>query len=275
MSDVKEPFGMPKEKVPTMAEVLDFFAQPFAPEDVQWLADGRRPKEGYVRTKVMPYVDARAVMDRFDDAVRQGLIEQWEVSYDTIDAGEMTISTYKGDRQQPLKGFLCTISILTKGTEVGGMYSRADGGEFTDFASVKGGISNSLRRAANAWGVGRYLYKLPFYYVNMDKYGKFDAPKLPLWALPKGYIEQHPEYGKAVSSTTNTESDGAVDAAAPFTDAPAPSAGGNKHIFKNGKHAGTAVEDLDDKGYLSWMADKSSFPEPWKAAAKARLAQLA
>ena len=35
--------------------------------------------------------------------------------------------------------------------------SKEDGSEESDYSSVKGGFSNSLKRAAVLWGVGRYL----------------------------------------------------------------------------------------------------------------------
>lgn len=47
----------------------------------------------------------------------------------------------------------CTISVFLNERWI----SKEDGSEESDYSSVKGGFSNSLKRAAVLWGVGRYL----------------------------------------------------------------------------------------------------------------------
>ena len=48
----------------------------------------------------------------------------------------------------------------------------------------KGQASDSFKRSAVLWGIGRYLYYLPNTWVDIDTNNKFKAPKLPKWALP-------------------------------------------------------------------------------------------
>jgi hypothetical protein len=54
--------------------------------------------------------------------------------------------------------------------------------------SVKGSLSDGLKRAAVLWGVGRYLYRLPKTWVSYDNQKKrlTEIPALPRWALPAG-----------------------------------------------------------------------------------------
>ena len=82
-------------------------------------------------------------------------------------------------------GYLCYLSIKINDewiTKVDG----ADGLMKGDNA-VKGGISDALKRAAVKFGIGRYLYKLPQFWVDLKPGGKYLAqtPNLPPWALPK------------------------------------------------------------------------------------------
>jgi hypothetical protein len=57
--------------------------------------------------------------------------------------------------------------------------------------ATKGGLSDAMKRAAYQWGIGRYLYELPSVWMPIKKQGSSyvltDTPKLPAWALPKGY----------------------------------------------------------------------------------------
>lgn len=50
--------------------------------------------------------------------------------------------------------------------------SKEDGSEESDYNSVKGGFSNSLKRAAVLWGVGRYLYNIKPHKVELTTQGK-------------------------------------------------------------------------------------------------------
>jgi hypothetical protein len=64
---------------------------------------------------------------------------------------------------------------LTK-VDVGGPSERPDGGD-----RLKAAFSDSLKRAAVKYGVGRYLYRLPSPWVDYDAQRKQfkQTPKLP------------------------------------------------------------------------------------------------
>lgn len=99
----------------------------------------------------LAYIDARAVYDRLDDVVGQ---HRWQTRFET----------------GPNGGTIAGIGIET---EPGNWVWKWDGAENTKIEEVKGGLSDSVKRAGVQWGIGRYLYKL-------DKSGK-----LPAWALPQ------------------------------------------------------------------------------------------
>jgi len=46
------------------------------------------------------------------------------------------------------------------------------GAENSDIEPVKGGLSDSFKRAAVQWGIGRYLYSLGAVWVDVEQRGK-------------------------------------------------------------------------------------------------------
>lgn len=76
-------------------------------------------------------------MDRLDDVVGPG---NWEDSF---------VETAKGRT-------ICTLKIRVDGEWI----SKSDGAGDTDVEGEKGSLSDSLKRAAVKWGIGRYLYNL-------------------------------------------------------------------------------------------------------------------
>lgn len=158
--------------------------EPFAETEIEWrVAQAGKTKDGKIWAKVLAYITARAIQDRFDDVFGP---ENWKVSYHVLGGSELT------------SGVLCDLSVKTDS----GWVSKQDGAEQTDIESVKGGISSALKRAAVLWGCGRYLYDLEEGYATIVErgtkgsyYGKLPEkaggdqfhwlpPKLPAWAVP-------------------------------------------------------------------------------------------
>lgn len=106
-------------------------------EQLGWKIIHTFESDGRFFAYVAPFVDARAIQDRFDEVFG---IDNWQVSYEKW--GE--------------KATKCTISVFLNERWI----SKEDGSEESDYSSVKGGFSNSLKRAAVLWGVGRYLYNV-------------------------------------------------------------------------------------------------------------------
>jgi len=100
------------------------------------------------------YITARDVMDRLDEVF--GPVG-WQTRYEFI-GGRM----------------ICNLSCNIGGEWV----TKADGADDTNIEAAKGGISDSLKRAAVLWGIFRYGYHP----------GAFNSKKEPAsWATPEGF----------------------------------------------------------------------------------------
>ena len=68
------------------------------------------------------------------------------------------------------KAQLCGISIYFH--EQKQWLTKWDGADDSDIESVKGGLSDSMKRAAVEWGIGRYLYGMTQVWVSIEQRGK-------------------------------------------------------------------------------------------------------
>lgn len=140
-------------KTQSSEALLKQLKNPFEPGMVKWTNKGGKSP------KPLAYIDARDVMKRLDDVLGA---DNYQTKYVQV-----------GD------GFICELSVLLDGVWI----TRSDGANNTKIEPIKGGISDALKRAANAWGVGRYLYYLPKW-ANGDNIDKW-----PKWALPNSGLE--------------------------------------------------------------------------------------
>lgn len=173
--------------------------KPFDARDIEWRIGSCGAKtNGSFWAKALAYLTNRAIMNRLDDTVGpcawRNEFKEWCVG------------------GKP--GVLCGLSIKVDGEWI----TKWDGAENTDIESVKGGLSDSQKRAGVQWGIGRYLYNLDETFVECSKdrpQGNWNyattkdklpfywkTPTLPAWALPKA-DNRKPE--------GNTLSDGEVD----------------------------------------------------------------
>lgn len=124
------------------------------------------------------YITNRAVQQRLDDTC------VWR-------------NSFHGDPRDSLgKSILCTIEILIQNNAGDLVWiSRTDGAGNSDIEAVKGGLSDSMRRAAVQWGIGRYLYEVEGVWSPMKpepKNGKGNplyfktTPRMPVKFLPEG-----------------------------------------------------------------------------------------
>lgn len=134
-------------------------ARPTPPERVQWRGD--RTTRDKSRINVLGYIDARYVDDTLNEVV---LPENWQNRYEDIPGGTR-----------------CGIGILIAGEWVW----KWDAAPHSDIESVKGGHSDSMKRAAVHWGIGRDLYDLPDLWVPAKETysgsGKYEPAILPTW----------------------------------------------------------------------------------------------
>lgn len=127
-------------------------SKPFAPEDLEWRL--QQTFEDKMRGIAVPYVTNRAIQNRLDESVGP---ENWYNEY------KPWHGTGKKEAQ------LCGITIYFEGR---GFITKWDGAEDSDIEPVKCGLSDSMKRAAVQWGVGRVLYNMDTVWVNIEKRGK-------------------------------------------------------------------------------------------------------
>lgn len=135
----------------TLEEIKAKLKEPFAISALKWRM-GNKNKNGD-KALMLVYIDARDVMDRLDEVCGA---ECWKSEYRSVDSigyNDKTKTYY------PTKTVVCRISIKLDSEWV----YKEDGAGNTDFESEKGGMSDAFKRAAVAWGIGRYLYNASDY----------------------------------------------------------------------------------------------------------------
>lgn len=160
-----------------LAEKFEALKEPFSWWDLEWRVqrggEGKRPW-----AIVVPYITNRAIMDRLDEVFGP---ENWRNEYKEA-PGE--------------KGTLCGISLRINDEWI----TKWDGAGDTHVEPIKGKLSDSMKRAAVQWGIGRYLYRLPAaraifgaeeqcrFRGKLTKDGPmrfWNPPMIPDWALPE------------------------------------------------------------------------------------------
>jgi hypothetical protein len=130
-----------------VTDLFEKLAAPFPPDRVSWRV-GSVKKDG-TAAMALAYIDARDVMERLDAVCGP---ENWERRHPHVD-----------------KTTTCEIAIWIEGR---GWVVKSDGAGDTAVEAEKGSLSDSFKRAAVNWGVGRYLYDLPTPWVRIDQYKK-------------------------------------------------------------------------------------------------------
>jgi len=111
-------------------------------------------RKGYKNGKDLVYIDARDVMDRLDSVFG---IDGWQTEYE-----------YLGGRM------ICNLSVWLNDKWI----NKSDGAGDSNIEGEKGGISDSLKRAAVLLGIGRYLYNPNAFNANREPAS---------WATPEGF----------------------------------------------------------------------------------------
>lgn len=134
------------------SEAQDMLAAPFPDDMVSWkpqvTTTGRekRPimRNGQQVAGCVAHIDARAVMNRLDEAVGAG---NWSDSYEIVDRTHV----------------VCTLTVYgVSKTDVG----EANTEGFAD--PLKGAFSDALKRAAVKFGIARYLYDMEMKWLPFD-----------------------------------------------------------------------------------------------------------
>ena len=118
-------------------EIQQALAQPFAPEDLEWRL--QNTIEDKMRGMAVPYVTNRAIQNRLDEVCGP---ENWYNDFKPWHTN--------GKKESQL----CGIAIHFEGR---GFITKWDGAEDSDIEPVKGGLSDSMKRAAGQ--AGQRLYE--------------------------------------------------------------------------------------------------------------------
>ncbi len=190
--------------------MVDFKAlsAPFDPDEVSWRIGSM--KKDKTAGMALAYLDARAVMDRFDTVCGP---EGWQCKYSH--ANGKTV---------------CDIAVLIKRDQGHEWIWKANGAGDSDIEAEKGALSDAYKRAAVLWGVGRYLYGLKSPWVEVDEWKRIKpaeykkltqilreytrslldpAPKAPGVTRPEVFAAE----ARADGLTTETRSVGQIAAA--------------------------------------------------------------
>ena len=153
-------------------DIFDQLKRPFPVDKVHWRVGNTNAKKLNCKPweategSALAYIDARDVMHRLDEVMTP---QFWQVRYPLSDNGLL----------------ICEVGLWVEGDWVW----KANGAGDTQVEAEKGKCSDAFKRAAVLWGIGRYLYLLPFAWGPLKK-GKLDfKPSMPKWAIPEGYDE--------------------------------------------------------------------------------------
>lgn len=148
-----------------MSEVLKALSAPFRDEQIRYRigatnANKVKKQTGNNNAKAtsgmaLAYIDARDVYDRLDEVCGAS----WACEH--RDAGDGRLS--------------CSIGIMIDGERVwrsDGAGGREATKGLSSQDSNKGDFSDAVKRAAVAWGIGRYLYDMKNQWVKIDDWGQ-------------------------------------------------------------------------------------------------------
>lgn len=124
---------------------------PIRPDEIEWRVQSA--KDG--KMTIVPYITNRCVMERFDKA--------------------FGATKWRSEFREIQNGFICRLTVDYDGHVI----YREDGASKTGIEPEKGGISDSMKRAAVQFGLGRDLYNYPR--VQIADGGKF----IPFWAYDR------------------------------------------------------------------------------------------
>lgn len=167
--------GVEKKEL-TVKQIEARLQEPFAEADIEWRVQQGGMKNNKPWAMILAYVNNRAIQSRLDEVLG---IDGWCNEYKEVSGG-----------------FTCGLTIKSVNL------TKWDGADNTSIEPTKGGCSNSMKRAAAQWGIGRYLYNLPVAFAVFPEKGKgkyrgkfkdeqkkehwlyWNPTTLPTWALP-------------------------------------------------------------------------------------------
>jgi len=135
------------------------------PDEVEWKTQ-TKPNDKSM-CLIVPYLKKSTVHERFDKAFGPA---GWQNTISKVDGG-----------------FLCKISIRVEDQWI----TKEDGAGETQIEGFKGGISDSLKRTANRWGLGDDLMHYPKVFCFVKQYGRSCFIPEKQQALLDKLVEKH------------------------------------------------------------------------------------
>lgn len=160
---------------------FDKLKKPF--KNIHWRI-GSKNKDN-TKARFLAYVDARDIMERLDKVVG---VENWQNEFEKMDCTNTIIDWKKEKRDgssYPVKIvnkldyekyviMQCKLSIFINDKWV----CKTDGAGARATETEKSLQSDALKRAAVLWGIGRYLYDVKSFYVELgEKWNDFSTYK--------------------------------------------------------------------------------------------------
>lgn len=157
----------------TAEELKVALAAPFENADIEWRVGATTKDKS--RGLAVPYVTNRAIQNRLDSTLG---VDGWYNDY----------KPWPNDTKSQKSAQICGISIYFPETDL--WLTKWDGAENSDIEAVKGGLSDSMKRAAVQWGVGRYLYGMTQVWVEIKPRGdSFYIPDSERYKLDQGHAD--------------------------------------------------------------------------------------
>jgi hypothetical protein len=237
---------------------------------IEWRVQRSGEKNGKPWAAIVPYADARFLMDRLDEVCGP---ENWTVNYEIVHTGHVVPQTkwVKGewvteDQWMP-PSVIASIGIRVGEGEHGWVW-KADAAEFTDFAPTKGGATGAFRRACVPWNVAsvRDLYAIDGpVWANIHSGGKHRDKIAGSWlewdppALygPDGLLNGGSGGEKGSSGEVSQEPREGGETGIPLLD----------RSLTRGKHKGKTWAELieSEPDYVRWALDKTEWFDPEQA----------
>jgi hypothetical protein len=178
------------------------------------------------------YIDSRAIQNRLDEVMG---------AFNWMN----TFSPWQNNAQ------ICGLSVYD--SERGDWVTKYDGAENTDIEPVKGGLSDSFKRAACVWGIGRYLYELVGIWVEIEQRGKSSIIK------DNQYARLEAEYNRVVSrmfGTAANRTNTPVPVQPPVASEPsAPTVNNSQPLAINAKDSDYWVQSVKPSGKESQLLE--------------------
>ena len=153
---------MEKSNTKDVGQILFDLSKHFPTSEISWRT--QRVFQSYKDKKwyalALAYLSVRQVQDRITEVMGHN----WQCKHTVY--GSKTV---------------CSLGLKLDGEWIW----RSDGAGDTNFEADKGALSDSLKRAGVAWGIGRYLYDLKNTYVpcEVSDNGKFKKFSVDPWEI--------------------------------------------------------------------------------------------